>query len=179
MDRYTGPVILPTTREATLVYPCRFVYTATGASSGSGVISLGASSIPNSAQDWASFTALFSEFRTIAVRAEWVPLNVGFSGTTVPVTQGQLVIWKVRGGAAAVPGSLQAAYDNDGAKAYNVGQRFAEEIRMDGTPSANWTATTSPSVATFGIGLYGTGFANSTTYGTWFVDLLVQLRSRF
>lgn len=155
----------------------RLVYTAVASTSASGVLSIGATNNPTPCSDYAAYNGLYAEYRTLAVRLVYVPRDIGFSSTATANTQGPLVQWIVRGNATLVPTSLAEAFDNDGAVVRNTGQRFAVTLRMNGTPDADWKTLNSP-VQTSAVALWANGLTNSVTYGTCFIELLVQFRSK-
>jgi len=178
--RYRGPIAPPAAGQATQIIPVRLTVAARIPSNSSGILNFKATNNPSGTVDWSSFANLFSEYRVLATKLNWVPDEVGFSTTVSPTQQRGAVLYNERSAAGnfVAPVSLSAAWDNDGARVHNIGRSASRTLFMDGGADALWRGTQAVN-ETWAIGFYAEALTASQFYGTFFVEYLVQFRSRF
>jgi len=176
---YAGPIRPAGTANADAVTVTRLTTIVTTGANASGQLIGTFPNVPNGAGDWTYFSVLFRQYRVLAFKVTWVPFDEGFasnSGTSANF-QRPMVTWNVRYPSAPTPASLDAAWDDDSAIVRNIGKQFTQTLRMSGSPDSDWQQCNAP-LATNSIGYYAEGLTPSATYGTWFIEHLVQFRSR-
>jgi hypothetical protein len=163
--------------NANTITTVRMVSVVTGSSDATGVLQANLPNVPNGTSDWSEYSSLYLQYRVLMFKATWVPFDVGFPSTAVANTQRPVVLWVVRQPTAVFASTYTNAFDNDGAMVRNIGQRFSTEVRMNGTSDAEWLQVASPS-AYAAIGAFAASLTASSSYGQWYLEHLVQFRSR-
>jgi len=176
---YRGPLYPRASMQANHVEVVRLVFSAQVPSSASGGIYVVVTNNPGSASDFAAFAGLYTEYRCLASRVQWVPIAQGFQSGVQMNVQQPLIVYTSRGANVfSSPGTYVNAYDNDGAKVHNIGRQFSTTLRMSGDGDSAWLSTTAPAV-TWCLYLFASGLTASSAYGYTFCDYLVQFRGRY
>lgn len=177
MVSYRGPIRPVGTDNANQPIAARLVQIVTAASDIAGVLFVPLNNNPAGALDFAAYQALYLDCRTLAFKVTWVPFSHNFSGQAVPLVQTPLVTYFLRVPVATSPGTYTNAWDNDAARVRPIDSQFSEMIHMNGTPDATWQDTAATS-ATCAYGAFAASLSVSSTYGQFYIEYLVQFRSR-
>jgi len=127
---------------------------------------------PSNCANWSDLSAVWSEFRVLAIEVLF-KANNRYNKTT----QATVPIWIVPD---RVPGALTSgadACDRESAKlTMGLDDGFKSALKMSGTLEAEFQNTSSP-VAYYYIKLFATGLTASTNYGVAMQSWLVQFRN--
>jgi len=176
---YKGPLFPRASMQANHVDVVRLVFSTQVTASASGNIYVVTTNNPGSATDFAAYAGLYTEFRVIASRVQWVPIAQGFQSGAQTNVQQPVVVYSSRGdNTFSAPSNFANAYDNDGAKVHNIGKQFSVTMRMSGDGDSAWGLTLSPGLS-WCIYVYSNGLTASAAYGYTFCDYLVQFRGRY
>ncbi len=173
VTRYLGPSRLPqdAVQNRTDVILLRSLLVVS--SSAGGVIDQVVDNNPSGYQDWTSVAALWDDYRVLSLLIEYFPYN-RYSKTTTNCKPWYSVFDRDSTGALS---SLNAAVQYESCKQVSVEDPWSREIKMSDVTDAGFITTASPS-ATFCMKGYQNGYSASTSYGEFFVSMLVQVRGR-
>ena len=183
---YNGPVIRGGTQQALTDLVITLQYTVALGSNGSGVIDTLFTSDPSVCAEWSDYTALWKEYRCLAMEVEYAPSSQ-YSPVTGIKSIGAAILridgifpFSTWAAVAADPSfrflSLSVPW-NDG-KFYSGTRCHPPKWEMNGTEEAGFIPTGAPG-STGAIGLFADGLANSTGYGRIVQRFLVQLRNPY
>jgi len=189
---YRGPVNAPDVKDGTPVLlnlaAVADVRTVSAGFTGtySTVVSVGTFT---ALQDFTDMSALYQEFRCLAISVEFVPTLAGsalFSGVTNPgiaiaSPNSPLFLAPYHGDATALTTTLAAfQHQPNTRRPINVAQTSV--VKMSETDEAQWFSTTSGTVPVMGIKSFYTCISNGATdtvyYGTALSKALFQFRGR-
>lgn len=125
---------------------------------------------------WASFAALYNEFRVLAVGVQFIP---NAENSVVPATD-YAPIYEVdyRADQTALV-SYSDASSFASMRSHSVNRKWMSTARMAAVEEASFLAVTSGgSTEPYGLKWYGEGFTVATTYGRYREIFLVQFRTR-
>lgn len=142
-----------------------------------GVLSYLQQNNPSGFTDWSSLSALFQEYRVLALKLTWIPLYTHWGTTTAQGwAQNIAIIYPWRDAGATAPATATAAFSIDGSKILELQKRTSIEIRMSNTLEAQYQNTRTPG-STFALGIYGASNVASTVLGNITAEILVQFRA--
>lgn len=174
---YSGPIRLPVKAgmddrivRANLVI--NSALTSNGAGTVSGYFDSGAIS---SSIDWSNYAGLYSEYRILGIRFDWVPFYDGSYNASMLQGAGAWAVW--HNGSGSVPASLDEVTSQSTYKALRSSTPSSMELRFRGFEELQWITTSS--TPTYGnLRFYISGLTPSTTYGRLMATYLVEFRSR-
>jgi len=172
---YNGPIRITPEKSDTHTQTISMNFTGTVASNGSGVIDSSYSSDPStySLTDWTNLAALYHQYRTLGILVKFHPYN-RYTHTNVCTP----VIALVDRGSAGTMGSYQVAMSHESAKIVSWEDPWSISARMNGPEESQFLSVSGPQ-ALFWIKFYSDGLSVSTTYGRFFVYVLLEMRGRF
>lgn len=177
--RYNGPTRLPQSVQQNDTVTTQINVAATISSSGSGVIDTVFDSVSQvtSSSDWASWAALYIEFRVLSMDLELYPTNK----YNLPTTTGAAALFSVvdRNAAAALA-SLTSAVNYDSVEGHEPSTKVRRVVKMNSPEEADWidTGSTPGAASRMYIKLWSSGNSNSTSFYTYLNRILVQFRGR-
>jgi len=171
-QRYVGPIIGSPFNDANHTTTLLLIYQTSLASTVGGVVADVFGNNPSSASNWGDSNAVWGEYRVLAFRLEFYPVN-RYSKTTT-VTFPVLVDVDRRNSTALTSFSVAAARET--CKMRSLEDPWHEEIRMTGSEESQFIAVSAPTALSW-FKLYSTGLSVSTTYGLILVKYLVQFRN--
>lgn len=177
---YRGPIRLPRSVAQADTTVIQMTYAQGQSANVSGVLAFSLSNIPNAFTSWASISAMWDEYRVIAMEVIWQPNYmpcVGVASGSTPFMQPNTVVVAWDRDSAGAPASLASVWDYASAQCHNICSKFTLKIKMTGSEDAGFTNVSSP-VATWYYKFYSTGLTASVAYGNIFSRILVQFRGR-
>lgn len=175
--KYTGPIDAPSFKADTDLHTFLLPYSGTLASNGSGVLApvLDSYSQCSSNANWVQLQAIFQEYRILAYKFVFMPVNKYNKATTTATFPILSVLERTNSSALT---SLSDAAGYASSMQHSLDDTWRREIRMNGVDEAQFTATsTFPAVSSrLYIKLYCSGLAVSTTYGQYLSYTVVQFR---
>lgn len=181
MTAYRGPIIPRSFSAGTDTYTTAIIETYTARGDVSGVLSAydGASDVygfgsnPVATGSFSYLALAFSEYRTVAMRVEYVPDNV------YQVTNATKMIIVVcdRANSLTLLASYPAAVSYSNHKTNTFQKKWSYTARMANIEESVFTPVGSP-VSYYVIKWYSAGLTASTTYGRWIVTRTVEFRGR-
>jgi len=137
---------------------------------------------PDSAADWASFAALYDEFRVVAVRLSLIPYQQG----TVTAINGLVAVTFDDNENGALT-SVNEALDSETCRIVPsiwYGNSLRTEQISYARPSAGkntdipWQQTAAPATCLGSVKMYSTALSTSVVYFTYAMEYFVQFRLR-
>lgn len=174
LQYYDGPMTLQAFRNQSYTVTTRMSRVVSATSNGSGVLSAIINNDPSNYTSWADFTPLFDEYRVLAMEVHYVP-NVNNTYNTTYLPQPVIHVWD-RDASGALT-SLGQGMDYESAVPSNINVPFKGHVKMTGSEDSAFINTAAP-VKTWSYFNYASGLTASTTYGSYFVQILVQFRGR-
>jgi hypothetical protein len=154
-------------------------YIGTMSANGSGVLApvLDSYSQASSSPSWASFAALYGEFRILSIDTIMVPWNKYNVPTTTTLAPVYIVEDRVNSTALS---SLSDAAKYQNVEIYPPSSNIRKKMRMEGTGEASWTASgsTPASADRLYIKVYSAGNTSSVTLYDYCSAVMVQWRNR-
>jgi hypothetical protein len=148
----------------------------TNISASGGVVNTVFSDDIASANDYASFAAIWDEYRVLQMEVHYVPFNrYNLQLSNVDVIGPCFVLVDRDDGTATASMALASNYESADLK--SLCDPFKKRVNMASVEDAQFTTTTT-TVARNWIKLYGTGFTSSVVFGTIHQFALVQFRGR-
>jgi hypothetical protein len=169
---YTGPLKPGWALHANHTTTLLLVDNLTVASSGAGIIADVYGTSPSGCPNWGDTIDIWGEYRTLAMRVRFFPAN-RYSKTTTTCLPGVRIVDRRSATALA---SLDAGCTHETAIITSLEDPWRSEIRMNGAEEAQFMAVSGPTSFAW-VKLYFTGLSLSATYGTVFVEYLVQFRN--
>jgi len=172
---YNGPIVSKASKEEADLVTTTLNFTGGIASTAGGQIDSFYSSDPSSyaLADWTNLVALYHEYRTLGMRVEFFPNN-RYSKAATTCTPAIAVVDR---GTSGTLGSYQNAMSHASAKKVSWEDPWMMEARMENVEESQFLPTSGPT-ALFWIKFYSDGLSVTTTYGRFFVYLLLQMRGR-
>jgi len=153
-------------------YTMEMIYDQPFIVDGSGTSALVVGNNPASTANWASAVALFDEYRVLAMKLEYKPVE--FNGSAI--TQAPMVTVLDYDTAAALTGyTLAAQYSSQ--KEFRGTNSWKRTAYMSGVENSGFSSTGSP-VNTFWIKVYTTGNTATTGLGRYVVTFCIQFRGK-
>lgn len=175
ISTYLGPVITANEIQSISTTSGVLHYVTQIVSSGAGAIVTAIDKDPSSvAPEWASWVALFDEYRVLAMEVNYVPRNEYLGSITLMPS----VIAAVDHDDATTPPTFASVFSKSSSKICNMAQPWKMTWRMSGNPDNTWSDLNAPATGKGSIKIYNAGtFSNSTTYGDILIRWRVQFRS--
>ncbi len=171
---YRGPIGLPSSvRSMGELRTMELRWTDDIISSGAGVCNNVIANNPSLAEDWSSFAAIYNEYRVLGFRVTYKPWNK-YSKVTTTCAPG-FVVLDNESSSSLTSTSQAVAYST--VKFETLEDTFVHEARMSDTEQADFNATSSVASSQW-IKFYFDGLSNSATYGTIYVQLMVQFKGQ-
>lgn len=176
--KYSGPINTSAYKQACDVHT--FVVHNSGqlTSSAGGVLNtvFTNSNQAGASADWTGLSALFKEYRILAMQIDYIPWNQYSKASTTVVTP--LYVVSDRETATALT-SVADAVGSASCRIYSLDNKWSRSIRMDGVEESQWTVSGSAvaSTACTYLKCYASGLSNSTIYGDFISSCVVQFRN--
>lgn len=172
---YRGPSTLPMgASERACITTVLHYGTAAVTSNGSGFAAFSLSDDPSGFVDWSHIAAAWDEYRVLALTMNYVPYNQYNTPTATVVSSMFTVI--DRDDATALT-TEAAALEYESLKVFYLGRPFKRVVKMASIEDASFITTASP-VARNWIKGAGSGLTASTSYGKYWLTVLIQCRGR-
>lgn len=175
---YRGPVLLPRTSEANDVIEANYITDGVVASDVAGVInSVFSTTNLTSNPQFSAQTALYNEFRVLAMSVQFVPNAENATVSAVDYRPLYEVDWRDNGSALT---SYATASGYASMRSHSVNRKFSSSLHMTGVEEAGWLPCL-PAVSTpppFGLKWYADSLTAATPYGRYRQIFLVQWRNR-
>jgi len=179
--KYRGPLRLPRGLQEDDTMTTEMNVINAVASGGTGVINTVFDFVNQvqAATDWASFAAIYNEYRVLSGKVHltpWNPFNQNLAVTTV---WPPLYSVTDRADNSSVA-SLSVVSGYDSVQVHRPGDTVTRSLKMDSGEEASWTVTSSTPAAgsRMYIKLFMTGATASTTYYDYLNSYMVQFRGR-
>jgi hypothetical protein len=189
---YRGPIFPAKYREGDDRYTIVCTDEIAVASNGSGVVALTLTNDPANVtgtssgatvENWSSLSAVFSEYRVLAIQVDYTPLSMfsfvlNASPGSSDNSNGVVITGIDRtSNAGSNPASYAAVAAFASAREWCINQKIKVLARMDGTREAAFNNIGSTPLGLFAIKMYGSSFQAGVTYGRMLVRYLLQFRS--
>jgi hypothetical protein len=168
---YRGPVTLPQEELATTTVLYDYPLT----SSAGGVVSDVFADIPNGSPDWTGFSAVYSEYRILAFKIQFIPLLTG-AAIAANLYNVLYIVWSTD--ASVTPlASYTDAVNHPVKRAGSLNQNLSLTHKMTGAEESLFVDVTS-GVVDYTFKTFSTGLTPSTNYGRYLLTLVIQFRGR-
>lgn len=184
---YRGPIWTPGTAANRDIVTTQMVYQNNVFSNAAGICAAVFDQTMTGLLNWATYAALYDEYRVLGCQLEYYPAN-RYSKAVVVCTPGVGVVDRDSNGALT---SLAQGFGYASCRVLSLEDPWTDtrtyrgsslpviSFRMDGVNDATWITTAAPIAATKpAIKLYFTGLTASTTYGLGVQRMAVQFRGR-
>jgi hypothetical protein len=175
VTQYSGPVILPAGKQEADLHTVNLMSPVALTSSGAGVLDAIITDDPSGYSDWASFAALFHEYRVLAMEATFVPNNR--YDTTAVKPHVPFMFVSDREGSTVLGGYANALNHPSCVIGNTSDKKIFIRVNMSNAKEAQFTTVGTPT-AKHWIKYYANGLAFTAPYGQIFVRLLIQFRGR-
>jgi len=130
---------------------------------------------PSGADNWTEYSNSWGEYRVLAMRVEYEPVQVV---NTAAVTAAPLVHSVLhQASLPSSPSNYGQAFSLGDAKLGNTMRKFVRVWRMSGTAEATYQNTLAPAATSLTVTSSAFGLTTATTYGYAFITYLVQFRT--
>jgi hypothetical protein len=130
---------------------------------------------PSGADNWSEYSNAWGEYRVLAMRVEYEPIQVV---NTAAVTAAPLVHSVVhQPGLVSSPTNYGQAFSIGDAKLGNTMRKYVRLWRMSGSSEAVYQSTLAPAATGLSVLSSAFGLTTATTYGYAFITYLVQFRT--
>jgi len=129
---------------------------------------------PSSADNWTEYSNAWGEYRVLAMRVEYEPVQIV---NTAAVAAAPLVHSVVHQPSLSSPGNYGQAFSIGDAKLGNTMRKHVRTWRMSGTAEATYQNTLSPAATSLAFVNSAFGLTTATTYGYAFITYLIQFRT--
>jgi hypothetical protein len=129
---------------------------------------------PSGADNWTEYSNAWAEYRVLAIRVEYEPIQVV---NTAAVTAAPLVHSVIHQPSLSPPANYGQAFSAGDAKLGNTMRKFVRTWRMSGTAEATYQNTLAPSATSLTVASSAFGLTTGVTYGIAFITYLVQFRT--
>lgn len=175
-NAYRGPYTISAANQMhdTMKKVIRWNLAAT--STAGGVIAVQNVMNPSTSNDWGDLQTVFKEYRILATTVEYIPFhqNAVVSG----IADGQLAMVFDRTSTTTALASLADAITYPGVKTGCTNQRFKMRTKADGSNELSWINMTNTGYWC-SLRTYSSAVSNSTAYGNFNIEILVELRNLF
>lgn len=182
VTRYSGPTRLPvgTNPPAQLFQLNRLITVSLAAGTSFGFIATNADPETLPIAEFASFAALYDEYRVLSIEAQYVPYLRHGNGNVVTLQGGQPWLTVVLRNSGATPTAYSQLIENSSVQQCSVNENFTRRAKMDSTDEAQIIATNTAPSALFGISGFAVLSTMSTTctYGNVLVRYMIEFRTR-
>lgn len=170
---YAGPIVRPADRSESDLHSVLLTYTEFLSSDGAGVMKPIYSDDVSGYADWASFAAVYDEYRALGLRVEYFPDNRYSKTTTIC----RPLITALDRNDATVLASYSTAVAYASATKESLEDPWVREIRMNGVEDAEFVTTSTPAAKNY-FKAYASGLSATVEYGMIVLYCLVQFRGK-
>lgn len=171
---YNGGMLAPEMKNEDFKCLLNFGIVVPVQSNGSGKILAVYGSNPASCADWTTAGQLYDEFRVLAMRLHFVPTNKYYKGLTITAP----AIIGIDRDDATAPTTANQVIVKESARLVSIEDEFWITVKMSGNDEATWLDAATSTVQAFCVKMYSDGLSNSITYGSLFIQYLVQFRGK-
>lgn len=129
---------------------------------------------PSGCDNWTEYSNAWSEYRVLAIRVEYQPIQIV---NTSAVTAAPLVHSVIHQPSLTAPTNFGQAFSIGDAKLGSTMRKFVRTWRMSGTAEATYQNTLAPAATSLAVTSSAFGLTTGTTYGYAFITYLVQFRT--
>ncbi len=174
---YSGPAMIkpgPKDEDMTVV---RLSYAVALTSGVSGAIFQSFQNDPSLCAEWSSYVGLYEEHRVLSTVHRFMPTAINYTTSSDTKVYGNIVWSLNRNAGLTPPANSFAAWQKSNAIIRNAQQSATFQTKAGSAQEMLFRATTAPG-ATWQLDANGEGFSISATWGTVYVEFLIQFRNR-
>ncbi len=130
---------------------------------------------PSSSDNWADYSAAWTQYRVLGVRIEWQPYYNNSFPTTVSV--GAFINTILHQTGAPSTNSVANCFSSGDSRVSNYYKPHVRTWKMLDSNEAQWIPTSAPVSSSYVYSSYANNLLASTTYGVLYITYFVQFRT--